>query len=190
MVFNDFDTITDCGFLPLTTFPTHFGPINGSIIDHIYIKTNIDLSDIHTGIATHRFSHHFPVFTCVPIKNEIVKPPKYINITKNDQASNQHFADEIQNINWNEIFPNEISADACQNYSLFHAKIDALKNKHFPQKKVRFDRHKHKLNPWITNGLLASIKQKDYLYKKYVSISRNNPNFENIKKHFLDYEKN
>ena len=45
-----FDNITNAGLLPVITLPTHFGSRNGSIIDHIYAKTYIDSSELHTGI--------------------------------------------------------------------------------------------------------------------------------------------
>ena len=64
-----FDTLTNNGLLPLITLPTHFGTRNGSIIDHIYVKTDIDMSNIYSGISMHNFSHHLPVFTVIPLKN-------------------------------------------------------------------------------------------------------------------------
>ena len=63
------------------------------------------------------------------------------------------------------------------NYNKFSNKIIELKNKHLPRKLVKFKKYKHKHNAWMTNGLLASIRQKDYLYKKLKTISRNNPNY-------------
>ena len=36
--------------------------------------------------------------------------------------------------------------------------------KFFPEKKVKFDRHKHKINEWMTDGILNSITFRDDLY--------------------------
>ena len=41
-----------------------------------------------------------------------------------------------------------------------------LKEQHLPKKVVRFDRKKHKINPWLTAGILKSINSKDKNYIK------------------------
>ena len=55
-----FDKLSSNGLLPLITLPTHFGTRNGSILDHIYVKTDIDMSSIYSGISMHFFSITYP----------------------------------------------------------------------------------------------------------------------------------
>ena len=43
--------------------------------------------------------------------------------------------------------------------------IDNARRKHTPSKIVKFHRHKHKKQEWITKGILKSIKYKDNLHK-------------------------
>ena len=82
-----FDKLSNNGLLPVITLPTHFGSKNGSIIDHIYVKTEGESSNLYAGISLHNFSDHLPVFVSLPIKNEKIELPKFINITKlNSQA--------------------------------------------------------------------------------------------------------
>ena len=153
---NYFDNLTNCGLLPLITFPTHFGPKNGSIIDHIYIKSNISLSNTYSGISLYKFSNHLPVFTCIPIKNEVSQLPKFINITKNDPSNYQNLRNAMQQIDWRNHLNTNISADPSENYSKFLEKLTSLKNDFLPTKRIRFNRHKHKNNEWITTGLCIS----------------------------------
>ena len=40
-----------------------------------------------------------------------------------------------------------------------------LKQECFQKKLVCFDKKKHKINPWLTDGILKSINSKDKLYK-------------------------
>lgn len=47
--------------------------------------------------------------------------------------------------------------------------MQSLINKHFPIKWVKFNKYKHKVSPWISQGILKSIKYKDNLYKKLKS---------------------
>ena len=45
----------------------------------------------------------------------------------------------------------------------------AIKETHsecFPERRVRFNAKKHKKTPWITNGILKSINNRNKLYKK------------------------
>ena len=187
---NYFDNIISNGLLPVITLPTHFGTKNGSIIDHIYVKTDMELSTLYTGILLHKFSNHLPVFTCIPLKNEIVELPKYINITCDNPLNWENLNNELNEINWSQVFNTDnLFSNPSINCAKFVDKIIELKNKHLPTKKVRFKRYKHKNNGWITHGLLKSIKQKDFLYKKLHSLKKSNPNYETLKKQFKSYEK-
>ena len=47
--------------------------------------------------------------------------------------------------------------------------------KHFPNKRVKVNKHKHKLSPWITTGLIKSIEFRDKLYKWLKSCPQDNP---------------
>ena len=38
-------------------------------------------------------------------------------------------------------------------------------NKHFPKKKVKVNKHWHKLSEWITTGIIKSIEHRDRMYK-------------------------
>ena len=48
-------------------------------------------------------------------------------------------------------------------------KLYAIKETHsecFPERRVKFNAKKHKKSPWITNGILKSINNRNKLYKK------------------------
>ena len=185
-----FDSLTNNGLLPLITLPTHFGTRNGHIIDHIYVKTDIDLSNIYSGISMHNFSHHLPVFTVIPLKNVKSELPKYINLTNFQQQNWENLAHDLDGVIWSEIFNTENPyANPSTNYSKFIEKITHFKNLHLPSKKVRFKRHKHKNNAWITPALITSVKKKDYLYKKLHSFPKCHPDYENTKNEFQAYQK-
>ena len=185
-----FDKLTSNGLLPVITLPTHFGTRNGSILDHIYIKTDIDISKIVSGISMHCFSHHLPVFTILPLKNEIHELPKFVNLTKTTPQNWDNLTNDLNSLAWCNIF-NTVDpfANPTINYSLFIDKVSQLKNLHLPTKKVRFKRYKHKNNAWITQALLNSIKHKDHLYKNLHSISMNHPDYVKNKNEFKTYEK-
>ena len=47
------------------------------------------------------------------------------------------------------------------NYNKFVNIIFNAKQKHLPTKTVKFKKYRHKFSPWVTNGILKSIKYKD-----------------------------
>ena len=51
--------------------------------------------------------------------------------------------------------------------------MKTLKNKHMPDKYVKFHKHRHKKNNWISYGILHSIKFRDNLYMKYKQCKSN-----------------
>ena len=52
--------------------------------------------------------------------------------------------------------------------NIFHDSIKNLLDKYLPLKKLSKKYHKRKYKPWITNGILTSIKRKDKLFGKYI----------------------
>ena len=57
------------------------------------------------------------------------------------------------------------------NYDKLEKILCEAKEKHLPVKTVKFNKYKHKRSPWITLGILKSIKFRDGLYKK-LNLSR------------------
>ncbi len=47
-----------------------------------------------------------------------------------------------------------------------------------PVKWIRFDKHKHKISPWITRGILMYIHYRDTLYKNHKMTDSNTLEFE------------
>ena len=76
-----------------------------------------------------------------------------------------------------------------KNYNMIDAIITSLITKHFPTKTVKFNKHKHKNNSWITKGINNSIKYKDNLYKQLQQSDKNSPEFHVLKTNFKTYNK-
>ena len=53
-----------------------------------------------------------------------------------------------------------------ENYNLLEEEISNSLEIHMNKKTVKFNRRKHKRDPWITFGILHSINRKFFLYKK------------------------
>ena len=70
-----------------------------------------------------------------------------------------------------------VNADPNANYNKVERNITNSNDKHLPVKKVRFRKYKHKLNPWISAGIIRSIKTRDKLFRKYKSTPENDPGY-------------
>ncbi len=60
-----------------------------------------------------------------------------------------------------------LTQDPNINYNIMHDVIQYAKTTHTPQKKVKFNKCKHKKSKWITHGMIKSIQTRDNMYKKY-----------------------
>ena len=68
------------------------------------------------------------------------------------------------------IFLNaNLMTDPNPKYDIFARIALSACKKHFPNKRVKVNKHKHKLSPWITTGLIKSIEFHDKLYKRLKS---------------------
>ena len=85
---------------------------------------------------------------------------------KQDKDSIKLFHDDIDSSLKNIQFPNDLTTDPKFTYDMLEQVISSAKEKHLTPKKVKFNHYKHKKNPWITKGILNSIKFRDKLYKK------------------------
>ena len=77
-----------------------------------------------------------------------------------------NFQRDVSNSLSENIFNNNLFSDPNESYNKLENVIINAKNKHFQPKYVPLKKYKHKLSPWMTAGILRSIKFRDNLYKK------------------------
>ena len=161
-----FDSLTGLSIYPKVTLPTRFSNRNGSLIDNFFCKLSPTVVDALCGVLIDKFSDHQPYFICLNTKRKNIPQPKYITVQKYNQAEIDNTIEEIRNADiMNKMNINE-NADPNQNYCLLQNTINEIKMKNMPQKQVKFNRHKHKIAPWISNGIVKSISFRDKLYKR------------------------
>ena len=84
---------------------------------------------------------------------------------------------------------NDLNCDPNHNYDKFTNIINHFKNKHLPTKTISFNKYKYKKSPWITNGILRSIKFRDNLYKQMKSTHPDSQQFPTLKQNLKTYNK-
>ena len=83
----------------------------------------------------------------------------------NDTAIN-NFRSELTEIDMSSLLNANLATDPNTDYDKFEKFITKTYDKHFPEKRVKFNKYKHKRSNWITSGILQTIEFTDKLYKR------------------------
>jgi hypothetical protein len=93
-----------------------------------------------------------------PVSLPSHKKPKPPNRTKKrifSDANVNNFRNDLNNINWNVILnDNNVNSSFDKFWEIFNTLYDL----HFPLKNVKFNKNVHKINNFMTKGLLVSRK--------------------------------
>ncbi len=155
------DHVLAAGYIPTITLPTRLGE-NSTLIDNIF--TN-NLGEISAGILNDHISDHQAV---IILAKETLphKVTKYITIRKNDEQSKLKFCTTFQNKDVLLHLNRDLHSDPNINYDMLEFALKDSVNECMPTKVVKFNKKKHKRNPWITFGIIQSINQRNKIYKK------------------------
>ena len=181
-----YENVTAQGFFPKLTRPTRSFGNTHTLIDNVFTN-NIGKPYI-SGILTHHVSDHFMSFCVVEGKVKRTKDtPKYIEVENITPLSISNFKAEIGSSDLLSQFDLNPLADPNINYNLLSSTIDQAKTKHIPKKSKKFNKRKHKKEPWMTNNLLVRINRKNDMYREWKS-TNNNEEYEIKKINFKTFD--
>ena len=153
------------GFLPVITKPTRYSnsvnTTNPSLLDHIWLNT---LNRYECGIMYVDISDHLPVyvrFSVGKVTNRFLK----IKFRLHDREHLNSFVSEIRLIKWNDVLSHNCFNE---NVIVFSSTINKLYCRFFPVK-IKHINTKRFRNPWITKGIMKSIKTRSKLFKYFKS---------------------
>ena len=140
---------------PVITQPTRITDHSETLIDHIY--TNVLDKVLVPGICFADISDHFPIFLSIEStnfakKSEMKTIRDFKNFCKDD------YLNELSEVEWN------LQGDVNSLCSGFLSTFTSIVNKHIPVKSISKQQRKLLRKPWITPGLLRSIKHKHSVY--------------------------
>ena len=161
--------VISCGFSPTITRPTRISKNSSTLIDNIL--TNTLLSTCYTlgssGILPTDLSDHFPIFikgsskSTQPVSNGNLLT-KRRNFSRNNTAK---FIKRISDTKWQQVMNEN---DTNMAYNAFCDAFTKVHNECFPLENTKSKKSKtNTRSPWITVGLLKSIKTKNRLYRKF-----------------------
>lgn len=155
------DKLFSCGFIQLINHPTRISQNRATLIDHCW--TNYISNEYKSGILTMYLSDHFPIFHILSSKKKrlIPKTFKYRDYSTDNINS---FKSLLSQLSFADVMQEN---DANLSYDLFHNKFFDLFNIVFEEKEKKFNRNVHKIEPWMSLGLLTSRLRKDELSRIY-----------------------
>ena len=106
-------------------------------------------------------SDHFPIFRSIKSVTPVL-PPIFIETRNFSKPNLTKFNDTLLRFDWSNVIS---SNDTQISYSNFSDSFFTLYNLHFPLKKIKFNKIYHKLEIWMSSGLLTSRREKMRLSK-------------------------
>ena len=171
-----FDLMCTNNFFPKITLPTRSSKKSCTLIDQMFCKSpHLDHTNISSSIIMSTISDHFPCLVKLEILNDKLKRPKYIQKRVISEAATHNFREELRSSDISSHLNANLMTDPNPEYDIFERIALSAYEKHFPNKRVKVNKHKHKLSPWITTGLIKSIEFLDKLYKRLKSCPQDSP---------------
>ena len=158
-----FNTMTSYFFQQHIIQPTRITDHSATLIDNICMNT-IEYKTI-SGNLIYDISDHLPNF--ILIYKMFKDNHNYNRYLRDYSQFNEAEFIEVAEVNWMTVFGN--SEDVNFIFSSFLDNLSELVDKHVPLKKLSKRKAKLLSKPWITKGILISIKRKNTLYKLYMN---------------------
>ena len=105
-------------------------------------------------------------------------PTKFIEINIQNKKAMLKVKEDLISTKIYEKLDISPTANTNRNYNIILDEINQAKNKYMMSKLVKFNKYKHKKSTLITQGLLASIRHRDKLYKQIKLTNPDSPEHE------------
>ena len=160
-----FDAMISYEFIPQITTPTKLNKGSCKLYDHIFsrIKSN---ASYDSCVYITDISDHLPVIFSIQSHKTNNNQPKFSYVRDTSEANYRRYLDRIAELTSNTHFDTSLNSNPNITQNKLHQILQTADTECFPIKKVRTNKYNTKQSPWITLGLLKSVKTKDTLYKQ------------------------
>ena len=144
--FSEFcDTMLEHSFYPKITLPTRLNRTSGAtLINNIYCELSSQTLTTSAGIILDELSDHYPYFLGIDNLNiKQTKPPQCVKQKINNIRAMENLRDMLDSNITNKLNC-DLLADSNENYNILHRHMKSLKDKHMPEKYIKFHKHCHK----------------------------------------------
>ena len=146
---------------PLITLPTRVTSTSATLIDHIYKSVSSD--NVVAGTLLSDITDHFINFMIIDQDKPYRELPKKKSYRSYHENNIKTLNEYLENADWSNVLENE---NPNKSYEIFLNIYQEALDKCIPLKTKRYNKFRHKGSPWVTEGILKSIKNKHKLFKK------------------------
>ena len=148
--------------IPCISKPTRTTHKTASLIDNIMASSTAHCN--HTPyILVDDISDHMPIVVKFRNQSKSMKGQKTVKHRKLDSLAFDKINQDISGENWPELLS---KLDANDSFNLLHEKLITSIDNHAPEKTLKLGRKSLIRDPWITTGILRSLKWQKQLYKE------------------------
>ena len=156
-------------YLPNIVLPTRVTSKTSSLIDNIFTSTHLITNyKSVSGNLTIAISDHMAQF--LMLEEGDVKSGKNENclyLRDWSRFKKDDFILDYFSYDWDRIL-NYIGENVNEIFDLFFQNLNELIDKHIPLKKLNKKQQRRKGKPWITKGILSSIRKRNQFFKKFL----------------------
>ena len=146
----------------MISLPSRITSHSATLIDNIF--TNYFEHHYRTaGLLLGDISDHLPIFSFCSDDTSTPRPRETIFVRNKNEANTLNFLQQLESTDWSHI-PGYNDPKIC--YDRFLSKFSQIYNTCFPLKKLK--RKEQLRKPWLSKGLLKSVKRKNKLYRQYL----------------------
>ena len=156
---------TSHSMMPLILKPTRITTKSNTLIDNIFSNIIVPFT---SGNLTCSISDHLPQFALLEIDSTSWQGTHEIKYKRDfSKFRKEDFILEFLENEWDNTLAFEVN-DPNISVSRLIENTNKILDKHAPLKKVKAKNGNINNKPWITTGILTSIKKKHYFYKKFI----------------------
>ena len=150
-------------FLPYISKPTRFPPVDSgaapTLLDHIWYNK---LNNCSGGIICNDITDHCPIFINIPCVQKHNKNNIKVTFRCHSGGNINSYLQDLSRVNWGNVFV----GDVHEQVEIFQNVVNTIYCKSCPLK-IKYVSQKRLEKPWLTSGILKSIKMKSFYFKQF-----------------------
>ena len=146
--------------LPCISKPTRVTNKSASLIDNILISRGLQ-RNFDSFIITEDISDHFAYLSVIRDQNKSMKGPRFIKTRNLDDLKIDDIIKKLQEFDWTDILS---PLDTKDGFEIFHSTLLSTIDLVAPEIEARIRKNQTAKDPWITKGILTSIRRQIKLY--------------------------
>ena len=140
--------------LPTISKPTRITTKRSTLIDNIFLSTRLQ-NTMEPNIIINDMSDHLPCLVIIKNQRKCMKESKIITSRPLTDINLDKINVELSNIDWDQ----ELKSHTVEDFNKFHNKLSAIIDTYAPEKERKISAKKVVQDPWITRGILTSLRK-------------------------------